>query len=183
MPREFVIFDTEYTTWEGALQRGWSGENEFREIVQIGAIRVKDLKEVDCFEKFVVPVKNPNLSQFFVELTGVTQEEVDEKGVSFREAVAEFGSWIDGLDCYSYARDIDVWKENADLLEQSLPFSEEKFHDVRDVFNVAGIDTTQYSSGTIPKAFGKTPPPYGHNALNDARSILIALNALSNLSC
>lgn len=41
LPETFIIFDTEYTSWEGSQERNWNGENEFRELVQISAIRVK----------------------------------------------------------------------------------------------------------------------------------------------
>jgi hypothetical protein len=37
---DFVVADLEYTAWEGALARGWSAPGDFREIVQIGAVRV-----------------------------------------------------------------------------------------------------------------------------------------------
>lgn len=35
-----VIADLESTSWEGAQESGWSGPGQFREIVQIGAVRV-----------------------------------------------------------------------------------------------------------------------------------------------
>jgi hypothetical protein len=37
----FVFYDTEYTSWEGAMQRNWSGLDEHRELVQLSAIRVR----------------------------------------------------------------------------------------------------------------------------------------------
>ena len=33
-----LFFDTEYTSWEGSISRNWSEPNEFKEIVQIGAV-------------------------------------------------------------------------------------------------------------------------------------------------
>jgi hypothetical protein len=38
LPQEIVIFDVEVTTWEGTWERRWSGEGEYREVVQIGAV-------------------------------------------------------------------------------------------------------------------------------------------------
>ena len=29
LPDTFIIFDTEFTAWEGSQERKWSGENEF----------------------------------------------------------------------------------------------------------------------------------------------------------
>jgi hypothetical protein len=38
--KEVVIYDLEYTTWPGALERHWSGKDEYREIIRIGAISI-----------------------------------------------------------------------------------------------------------------------------------------------
>jgi hypothetical protein len=46
------------------------------------------------------------------------------------------------------------------------------------MFRAHGIDTTSYESGTIVSAFGKTQLRNGHDALNDARTILDGLVAL-----
>ena len=37
-PTEVVVFDTEFTAWQGSMERGWSGPGEHKEIVQIGAV-------------------------------------------------------------------------------------------------------------------------------------------------
>ena len=36
----FVLFDTEYTAWEGSHERDWSGEGEHREIIQVSPSRL-----------------------------------------------------------------------------------------------------------------------------------------------
>jgi len=38
--QQIIIFDTEYTAWEGAKERNWSGSGEHREIVQIAAVKI-----------------------------------------------------------------------------------------------------------------------------------------------
>src|SRR3989338_11023344 len=109
LPPTIVVFDTEYTSWEGAQARKWSGPNEYREIVQIGAVRVDastpDFKEVDSLLIYVKPVKNPTLSQYFIDLTGITQETVDTRGVTLAEAVQKFYTWSAGYTCYSWGLD------------------------------------------------------------------------------
>ena len=92
-----TIFDLEFTAWEGSAARGWSGPDEYREIVQIGAVRVDGgnaFAEVDRFTAYVRPVKNPVLSDYFVSLTGITQADVDRHGVSFPEALAAFSEFV-----------------------------------------------------------------------------------------
>lgn len=32
LPEQFVLFDTEYTGWEGSQERGWSAPGEYREL-------------------------------------------------------------------------------------------------------------------------------------------------------
>ena len=48
---KIIIFDTEFTAWEGSLARNWNGPGEYREIIQIGAILVdtQNLQELDFF--------------------------------------------------------------------------------------------------------------------------------------
>ena len=34
---EFIVWDTEYTSWEGSRETNWNNETDPKEIVQIGA--------------------------------------------------------------------------------------------------------------------------------------------------
>jgi|OM-RGC.v1.018148226 DNA polymerase III, alpha subunit (gram-positive type) len=178
LPERFVIFDTEFTSWEGAHARNWSGEGEHRELIQLGTIKVRRLAEVDSLLLYSQPVINPQLSDFIIELTGVTQQDVDERGKAFTAVYQRFMEWVGDLPVVSFGTDETVLQENHDLQHTGVQLSIEQFSDVRDIFKAAGIETQQYSSGTIPAAFGLTPPPDAHDALNDCRSILLALQAL-----
>ncbi len=178
LPKKFILFDTEYTSWEGSLERDWSREGEYKEIVQIGAIVVEDLEEKSSFLEYIKPIKNPQLSNYFTNLTGITQEDVDIKGRSFTEVLSEFFKWCNNLPMYSFGDDLLEIKGNCDLLNTPLLFDPKDSFDARAVFNAGGIDASKYYSGTIPEAFGLTPPPCAHDALNDARSILMALKAM-----
>ena len=180
LPKRFVIFDTEYTCWEGSQERGWSGTNEYKEIVQIGAIKADaaTLQETDSFSIFVRPVKNPYLSEFFVELTGITQARVDSEGIDLNNALARFAEWTAGLPCFSFGRDPLVIRENCALICIPFPFDQGRFFDVRDVFAKHGIPAHGYTSGIILRAFGKVPLRRAHDGLNDARSILDGLRQL-----
>ncbi|MCK4860258.1 MAG: exonuclease domain-containing protein [Candidatus Omnitrophica bacterium] len=174
---QIIIFDAEYTTWEGALERGWSGPGEHRELVQIGAIRVntQTLKETDSFEIFIKPSINPILAPYFIELTGITQKIVDEKGISFAIAWQRFIAWMGGDFAYSFGNDIVVIQENCKLFDVPLLVKRERFKNICNLFEKYGINTDQYHSSTIVRAFGKEPRSGAHNALTDARSILDGL--------
>ena len=63
---EFVVFDTEFTAWEGSMQRQWSEPWEHREIIQIAAVKVQasstNVRITETFNELVLPVINPTLS-------------------------------------------------------------------------------------------------------------------------
>jgi len=178
--QNIVVFDTEFTSWEGAMERHWSGENEHRELIQIGAVVVDtvDFQERNSFCVYVKPFKNPSLSEYITSLTGITQRDVDEKGLSAQEALMQLNQFSQGSDLYCWGSDGDVALENASLGEFQCPIAPERFHDIREVFIQKGIDATAYQSSSIITAFGKENPHDAHDALNDARAIVLALQQL-----
>lgn len=180
LPESFVLFDTEYTSWEGSWERGWNKPGEHREIVQIGALIAdsKTLEEKDSFLVLVKPVKNPLLSEYFSNLTNITQADVDKEGVTLEEALKRFHAWVEERDLYSFGFDGRVIEENCRLIGLQFPLHKNRFHDVREVFKTAGVDVSNLSSGTVTRVFGKEPEHQAHNALSDARTILDGLREL-----
>ena len=188
--RTCTVLDLEYTTWEGAQARGWSGENEHREIVQIGAVKADadTLEEVASLNLLVHPLINPELSAYFTELTGITQNALDASGVAFTEALSQLVDFIGDDDIYFWGPDekvlgnevldVDALLETCTIQNVPFPFSREKFINMRPRFKEKGIDTSVYGSGTILNAFGAAPPDRSHNAESDARSVLTAIRYL-----
>eukprot|EP01052_Picozoa_sp_SAG31_P000560 SAG31_NODE_16_length_36206_cov_27.355728_29_plen_221_part_00 len=104
LPAEFVLWDTEFTAWEGSWKRGWSEDWEHREIICIAAIRVRwdavdnggggggtkpALRPLGRFSLFVRPHVNAELSDYITALTGITQADVDG-GVELVPALESF---------------------------------------------------------------------------------------------
>lgn len=171
----FVLWDTEYTAWEGSAERNWNGENEDQEIVQISAIKVsrEKLEEVENISLFIKPTIHTELSSYFTNLTGITQKDVEE-GVSFEEGLESFKKFIKDLPCYSYGNDESVLRVNYNLHNRTWDL-DDSFFDARDIFSKLGVDVDKYSSGTISEAFGEKNKGRNHNALDDSRSMLQAL--------
>lgn len=178
--KEIIIWDTEYTAWEGSRERKWNGPNEHREIVQIGAIRIdtEKLREKEPFSLLVQPKVNPKLSDYFQNLTGITQEDVAAKGIDYPEALEKFRAWCGTHDMYSFGGDEKVLRENCELRSIAFPLKN-LFFDMRRVFIQHGIPADRYNSGAIVEAFGEAPERRAHDALNDARSILDGLRLLA----
>jgi len=186
LPERFVLFDTEYTAWEGSMERGWSRKGEHKEVIQIGAVKTSlaTLAEESVFSILVRPVKNPELSPYIIALTGITQERVNAEGVTLGEALSDFADFIGDLPAFSYGDDGAVIEGNCALTGTPYPFAQGRFQDIRPVITPLlvglGIDTERYSSGTLIQAFGKAPTLRAHDAVNDMRNLLAVLRELQD---
>lgn len=179
-----TIFDLEFTAWEGSAARGWSGPDEYREIVQIGAVRVDGgnaFAEMDRFTAYVRPVKNPVLSDYFVSLTGITQADVDRHGVSFPEALAAFSEFVgdDGAAVVSNGADHTALDENCALHDIACPIDAARFLDIRPRFaRLLGLATPEVISAKLPSLFRLPSRRREHDALADSLAIVQALRHL-----
>ncbi len=177
MSKTVVFYDTEFTTWEGAMENDWAGPGQYREMVQIGAVRfdIDTLQEIDEFEILIKPVRNPVLSDFFCELTGITHDEVALNGVHFPDAFHAFIAFVQSDPTACYGWDARVMRENLGF--NGMNHGEEDF----DSLNIGlwfhdkgapyGI-TPKINSGKLAATLGaEMTGIQEHNALHDARSI------------
>ena len=87
-----TIFDLEYTAWECSMARHWLMPGEFKEVVQIGAVKLDadSFAVLGEFEILVRPRINPLLSPYFEKLTGITSARIARQGTDFALAYARF---------------------------------------------------------------------------------------------
>jgi len=172
--RPFVIYDTEYTAWEGSMARGWSAPGEHRELIQIGALLLegrRDLEILGAMDVLVKPSINDRLSSYVQELTGISQADIDERGVHPADALGYLSEFGAGLTHWSYGRDFEILDENCDL--NSLPRLSNmvRFDDIKGLISSLGVDVEKHSSGTLHQAVGRSLDGQVHNALFDCLSI------------
>lgn len=179
-----TVFDLEFTAWEGSAARGWSGPEEYREIVQIGAVRVDGenaFAELNRFKAYVRPVKNPVLSDYFVSLTGITQADVDRHGIPFPEALAAFSDFVgdDSAAIISNGTDGEALGENCVLHGIACPIDADKFINIRPhLARLLGLDTPEVISAKLPSLLRLPSQRKEHDALADALAITQALRHL-----
>lgn len=90
----FIVYDLEATCWENRAKRQ-------SEVIEIGALKLNEYAEVeDTFARFVKPVVHPFLSPFCIQLTSITQVEVN-RAAKFYTVIEEFQDWI-GVDEEEY---------------------------------------------------------------------------------
>ena len=51
LPHEFIVYDLEWTAWEGSREHNWSKPGEQPEIYDIGAVKVSG-EEFDVISQF-----------------------------------------------------------------------------------------------------------------------------------
>ena len=85
----YVIVDLEATCWES------DQSTEDMEIIEIGAVLLKGntFQSFSDFDQFVKPIINPYLSDFCMQLTNITQRQVDE-ALIYKKAFQSFLVWI-----------------------------------------------------------------------------------------
>ncbi len=184
-----VVFDLEYTAWDGSWKRGWSEPWEHREVVQFGAVLVdvdNGFDIVDKFSSFVIPKCNSKLSDYFIELTGITQDMVDRRGGCYSDIYQDFIEFSAEADFfYSNGLDGEVLRENCFLNSIDNNISEGRVINIRQavakaVSSITGQKHDFVDSGDLVKLVQKNPVHMGakHDALADAIGIATALQEL-----
>lgn len=166
------------------MESGWGEPWMHRELVQIGAIRfsLDTLTELDEFDILIKPVKNPILSDYFSDLTGITNAAVQKQGHDFPDAYRLFTAFIGKDTAASFGGDASVMRENLTL--NGMPATEDEF----DCFDIGPWFMEYGAAYGIRKGInsGKLAAVLGagmesiqeHNALHDVRSICAAYRFL-----
>ncbi|WP_144537227.1 3'-5' exonuclease [Bacillus thuringiensis] len=91
-----LIIDLEST----CFKQGAEPRNFFSEIIEIGAVvlNTETFEIVEEYQTFVNPVLFPILSQYCLELTTISQDEVNH-GKSIKDAMNEIASLYNKYDC------------------------------------------------------------------------------------
>jgi DNA polymerase III epsilon subunit-like protein len=191
MSNEIVVYDTEYWTNEGALERCWHGMHDHLPVViQIGAYKARlepGLPVSDELLSFITPIGRNGeiiqLNDYFCDLTGITQEKVDSEGKHPREAIAEFYEFVGDCNMYSYGDDVvDTFLPTCFMIDVKCPFNFRQARDVRHILRRAGVTMAEIStnrSGSIAQHFGIVlGKHHEHDAKDDAFSLLQALRFL-----
>lgn len=176
-----AIVDLEFTSWVGAWQRRWSNADEWREIVQIGAIVVEaDAFVPACrsFECLVRPARNPTLSDYFTDLTGIRQADVDREGVTFAAGLARLTDYLSGVELVIFnGDDGQILRENCAINDVDYPLSAHSLRNFRPLLAEAlGIDPAVLTSSELPALAGLAAPSNAHTAADDCKSIADSLS-------
>jgi inhibitor of KinA sporulation pathway (predicted exonuclease) len=175
-----VIFDLEFTAWEGSMAHRWSRPGEFTELVQIGGLKVDAEtfaveRELDLLVK---PRFNPALSQYFVALTGITNDELAVRGVDFAQAYETFARFADGAPIVAFGRDDLIFDFNLKLYGMRDAGKLPPYTNIVPWLVENGIDPKGRNACDVGPLAGVAFEGRKHNALADAHSVLNGIKAL-----
>ena len=175
-----TVFDLEFTAWECSMASHWLRPGEFKEVVQIGALKLdaRDFTVLGELDLLVRPRINPQLSAYFENLTGITNAQVAARGVDFAQAHARFAAFAAGGPICAFGHDEGILAENIRLYGLKEMTALPEFFDLRDWFASHKVDPRGMLSCEIGPALGVPFQGRLHNALDDARSLAAAMQAL-----
>ncbi|GAA0854868.1 3'-5' exonuclease [Aliiglaciecola litoralis] len=177
-----VLFDTEFTAWQGSKQRNWSLDWEHRELIQIAAIHLRitanQAEIVSSFNELIKPSINVRLSDYISDLTGIEQQLVDDMGVDFESALHQFHQFCSQgqLAALSWGNDAKVLLENCQLYGLEMPVFANGFHNLQRFAQQMQLTGCDLASGELASANGIALTGHLHNALFDVRSLGLTLS-------
>ncbi|MGB8603267.1 MAG: cupin domain-containing protein [Rhizomicrobium sp.] len=172
-----VVFDVEFTAWEGSMAARWLRPGEFKEIVQIGAVRVDaGFAPLERFDLLVRPRVNPVLSAYLEGVIGITNADITAHGVPFAEAYRQFTTFCGGLPLLAYGRDDLVLAQNLRLndIEATVP----PYTNIIGWALDQGIDVRKGHGCDVGPKAGVAFQGRPHNALDDAVSLAAGIAAV-----
>ncbi len=90
---DFIVTDAEYQTFGDTRETGWIEPHHHKEIFQIWAAKVISGEVIERINIFVKPRINRILTPQSIDLTGVSQDTIDQQGVSYEQWLADFVSF------------------------------------------------------------------------------------------
>jgi len=175
------ILDLEYTAWEGSAHRQWSEPWEWREIVQVGLLLVdagRAFLATDEVEILVAPTRNPVLSDYFVSLTGITQEHLVAEARPFAEALDDLSGLLSVAEQVIFnGYDGAIFRENCELNGAPFRWSGDCWCDFRPLLSQT-LDTPPHKlvSSELPGLAGIHVRGHAHSALHDCKAIAAAFS-------
>ena len=175
-----IVFDLEFTAWQGSMARGWLAPGEFKEIVQIGAVRLdtQSLEETGSLNLVVRPRLNPVISDYLERLTGITNAQLKRDGVDFADAYRSFVDFAGGGVICAFGRDDLVLEENLRLYNLRDAAAMPPYVNVTPWLRANGVNPKGCHACHVGPLCGAAFEGHEHDALDDARSVAAGIRTL-----
>lgn len=145
------------------------------EIIEIGAVMVEanDLKTVSEFQTFIKPVRHPLLTDFCLQLTSITQEQVNNAPF-YPEAITNLRQWLNQYPNFIFGSwgDYDRKQLQQDSNFHSVPYPINSEHiNLKKLFSInQGFSYTHGMAKALELAAIELKGIH-HRGIDDARNI------------
>lgn len=186
-----IIFDCEFLCLEGSQRRFWCGAHDPDPVIaQIGAVRLgleNDFPILGTFKAYVHPIDRFGnryaLDPFFTKLTGITEEAIDNEGVTLHDALSGIDRFSGGARLWSWGKDeLNMVAISCYVAGIDAPIPARRFGNAVKLLLAAGMaveDLAKTPSNKLPDYYHVDHPPLqGHDALDDALSVSYTLQYL-----
>jgi inhibitor of KinA sporulation pathway (predicted exonuclease) len=174
-----VVYDLEFTAWSASMAERWMRPGEFKEVVQIGAVKVDaGFSPIETLDLLVRPRINPVLSEYLEKLTGISNAQLAGRGVDFTEAYCAFVRFAAGLPIVAFGRDDLVLWENLRLYGLKVLPVLPPYLDLRGWLAECGLDMTGKHACDVGPMAGVPFDGHTHDGLCDALSVAAGVKAL-----
>lgn len=183
MEQTFVIFDTEVTTPDDDGRSVQLEPCSFREIIQLGAVKVviqrNELIAVDSLLTYCKPAVNFILSRKIQFLTGISQQQINTQGEGFELLMLKFFDFTHQgkLPLLGWGSDkFRILSENCQINDLTMPDFSQGFHDIREIFTANDITVSSVSRYDIAQVSGVDyKPQRACDSLYAVKGMLAAL--------
>lgn len=167
----YIIFDME---WNQPLVHKKRVMGLDGEIIQIGAIKANEnLEIIDEINLAIHPFFYQKINKEIGELTGITQEDLDNAKLSFKDAILEFKKFIgnDSIFISWSFSDISMLENNLDKYEMDKLWLPECY-DAQIMFDDQEMGEGRDFALNYALYHFNEKPESSHDALDDAKSTL-----------
>jgi inhibitor of KinA sporulation pathway (predicted exonuclease) len=168
-PTFYLVIDLEATcSDDGSVPR------EEMEIIEIGCVLVdaSTFEPVREMQSFVRPIRHPKLTPFCIELTTITQADVD-KAPRFPSAMAKLADFLRGTDalfCSWGGYDRNQLQRDARRHGVRVPLGADHLN-LKAAFSRRLGEPREYGTGQALRRVGLSFQGTHHRAIDDARNI------------
>ncbi|MGG6896129.1 3'-5' exonuclease [Rhizobium sp. BR 315] len=186
-----IVFDCEFLCLEGSQRRFWCAAHDPDPVIaQIGAVKLgleDDYPLLDMHKAYVRPIdrfgNRYQLDTYFTELTGVTEADIENHGITLEKALHEVDRFSEGATLWSWGKDeLNMVAISCYVAGVPPVIPAHRFDNAVKLLLAAGMpieDLARTPSNKLADYYGVDHPPFkAHDAPDDALSIAYTLQHL-----
>ena len=169
---DYIVLDMEWNQpWPGSPSARKVLPVQIRgEIIQIGAVRIREGQVADEFQVMILPKYYRRLNRRVSKLTGIKESQLKAEGVTMEQAMADFRSWCgENVTFLTWGfDDITILRENLRLYGIDENWVS-RWYNAQMIFNAqTDGSTAQKALKTAMEMFEIEATRPAHDALGDA---------------